>query len=148
MQLRDKLERQRAIIATLERNHRKELSTNMVQKQTIETQEQVIHRLYGLLKQMRSSGNITTTISDNNSKNEDSDDEMLPSTAEMLVKKVAVVTPPQPQIDADANQALHIKIEALERTIEELSRDFAEETAQLRLRVVAAEAGASQWLTP
>ena len=120
----------------------------MVQKQTIETQEQVIHRLYGLLKQMRSSGNITTTISDNNSKNEDSDDEMLPSTAEMLVKKVAVVTPPQPQIDADANQALHIKIEALERTIEELSRDFAEETAQLRLRVVAAEAGASQWLTP
>lgn len=148
MQLRDKLERQRAIIATLERNHRKELSTNMVQKQTIETQEQVIHRLYGLLKQMRNNGNITTAISNSNSKQEDSDDEMLPSTAETLVEKVAVNVPPQPQIDVDANQALQMKIEALERTIGELSRDFAEETAQLRIRVVAAEAGASQWLAP
>lgn len=140
MQLREKLERQRAIIATLERNHRKEISTNMVQKQTIETQEQVIHKLYGLLKQMRSKGN--------NNSNKNQSIEELPSTGELLVEKVAVDVSPRPQIDVEVNQALRRKIEALEHTIEELSRDFAEETAQLRIRVVAAEAGASQWLTP
>ena len=140
MQLREKLERQRAIIATLERNHRKEISTNMVQKQTIETQEQVIHKLYGLLKQMRSKGN-------NNSNKNQSIEERF-STGELLVEKVAVDVSPRPQIDVEVNQALRRKIEALEHTIEELSRDFAEETAQLRIRVVAAEAGASQWLTP
>ena len=119
MQLRDKLERQRAITATLERNYRNELSTTMVQKQTIETQEQVIDKLYGLLKQMRIKNN-TDSASQNKTH----------------------------QSDVDVNQALQRKVEALELTLEEISRDFAEETAQLRIRVVAAEAEASRWLTP
>ena len=119
MQLREQLERQRAVTTTLDRNYRKELSTTMVQKQTIETQEEVIHKLYGLLKQMRGK-----------------------SSAEEASHTV------EHQVDIDANQELQQKVEVLELTLEELHRAFAEETAQLRIRVVEAETGASQWLAP